>query len=284
MKLITSKSLVLAAAIALTFTSCKKDDNEPSANAEQTSAVDNQLADDITTDEIDLFLTALQNKMPKTTTSASVSVETTDTGTDTRTGAVVTITGEGFPKTITVDFGTEGKTVNGITRKGKIIGTLTDYWWKPGAELKIVTENFSLNDVKITGTKIFTSKGYNETTNSYTYTVKVDRAKINSDNQTFTWSAERTITYYTKGTITALDDYFTVTGASSGTNRAGDSFTTTITTELNKPIISRWFVSGVIQHQVGSRPVAVLDYGNGTTDNKATVTIGGTTIEISLHR
>lgn len=283
MKLITTKSLVLAAAFALTFTGCKKDDSEPSANAEQTTAVDNQLADDITTDELDQFNMVFQAQMPKNVASTRA-VEATATGDSRTTSGTVTIVGEGFPKTITIDFGTEGQTVNGITRKGKIIGVLTNYWWIAGAQLTVTTQDFSLNDVKITGTKVFTSKGYNETTNSYSYTVKVDRAKINSENETFVWNAERTITYYTKGTITALDDYFTVSGTTSGTNRAGDSFTTTITKELNKPVISRWFVSGIIEHKIGSRPVATLDYGNGTIDSKATVTIGNNTFEITLHR
>ncbi|UKJ06252.1 hypothetical protein [Solitalea lacus] len=290
MKLISTKSLILASALALTFTACKKDEN-PDPQSSEVSAVDNQAADDLSTDVFDQFNMTIQEKNYTTSSAFSKSVEETTPNLTTRkTSGIVTIVptpGTIFPVKITIDFGTGTPDPNNanIIRKGKIVGTLTNYWMVKDAELRVEMVDYYVNGVQVTGTKTFTSNGFNQTTNCFSYKVKVDRARISEDGKTFTWSAERTVSYFTSGTPLDLrDDYITLTGSTSGINRRGVEFTTTITTELKKPVISRWIVSGVIEHKSSKLPTITLDYGNGTIDNKATLTVNGKTTEITLRK
>ncbi|MCO4294580.1 hypothetical protein NF867_17085 [Solitalea sp. MAHUQ-68] len=288
MKLITTKTLIIASAVALTFTACKKNEAvEP--EAEQVTAVDNQEADALSNDVIDQFNMVTMDQLAiSSNSSKNMTVETVATEEDKRkTSGIVTISPAGydvFPKTITIDFGTGTVDKNGIVRKGKIVGVLSNHWWVSGAELRIDMQDYYVNGIQVKGTKILTSNGYNNVTNSFSYNVKVERARVNEEGKSFTWSATRTVSYFTKGTITPIDDYVTVTGSSSGTNRKGVSFTATITTELKKPVISRWIVSGVIEVSSDAHPTVTLDYGDGTIDNKAVVTIGDKSAEITLHK
>jgi hypothetical protein len=42
-------------------------------------------------------------------------------------------------------------------------------------------------------------------------------------------------------------------------------------------------VRGTIELRKGNTAIAVLDYGSGVCDNKATFTVNGTVYEITLH-
>ncbi|POY36253.1 hypothetical protein C3K47_10890 [Solitalea longa] len=286
MKLITTKTLILASAVALTFTACKKDETSD-ADSDKVTAVDNQAADDLSTDVIDQFNMVTMNQMAIANSAPGKAVEATVNEDARTTSGSVTISPVDyatFPKTITINFGTGTVDKYGVVRKGKIVGVLSNHWWISGAELRIDMQDYYVNGIQVKGTKILTSNGFNAETNSFSYNVSVDRARINEEGNSFTWSATRTVSYFTKGTNTALDDYITVTGSTSGTNRKGKAFTTTIIQELKKPVISRWIVSGIIEHKVADRPTVTLDYGDGTIDNKAKVTVGDATVEITLHK
>jgi hypothetical protein len=81
-------------------------------------------------------------------------------------------------------------------------------------------------------------------------------------------------------TLNPLEDSWTVTGSSSGTNRKGKTYAMTITKALvykrscaitNKVFIP---VEGTKELTVDTKKVTI-DYGTGTCDNTVTVTING---------
>jgi hypothetical protein len=79
-----------------------------------------------------------------------------------------------------------------------------------------------------------------------------------------------------------LDDIFSITGSSTVTNADSQSRTATIQTPLRKKVICRNVDTGTILFQ-GPNHSLLLDYGNGTCDNVATVSIdGGTSQTIQL--
>lgn len=80
------------------------------------------------------------------------------------------------------------------------------------------------------------------------------------------------------------DDEHTIRGTSSGVNRQGFVFSTSIL--VSNPLLSkatyrtnlpRTFhpVSGELTMELGDKAVRVLDYGNGDCDKEATITVNG---------
>ena len=78
------------------------------------------------------------------------------------------------------------------------------------------------------------------------------------------------------------DDKFSITGSTAGVNAKGVAYTVEITTPLiiynNYP----YFVQGTVTTTTQTR-TAVLDYGDGTKDRKATLTINGVAKDIFLR-
>ena len=75
-----------------------------------------------------------------------------------------------------------------------------------------------------------------------------------------------------------------ISGSWESVNRKGVARASTITTNLRREYACRYIVSGVLEiSRDGIK--ATLDFGDGTCDNKATVTdANGKTKEISLKR
>ena len=72
----------------------------------------------------------------------------------------------------------------------------------------------------------------------------------------------------------ALDDEFSITGTSSGTNSNQVAYTTEITSDLIKARSCRWIKQGTISIIKGNKNI-VLDYGDGTCDNDMTISVNG---------
>ena len=69
-----------------------------------------------------------------------------------------------------------------------------------------------------------------------------------------------------------LDDAFSITGTSHVTNSAGASRDAIIETPLHKVVVCNHIDSGTIRFQ-GPNHYAILDFGNGTCDAIATISI-----------
>ncbi|MGH2648266.1 MAG: hypothetical protein ACRDE8_11890 [Ginsengibacter sp.] len=79
-----------------------------------------------------------------------------------------------------------------------------------------------------------------------------------------------------------LDDKFEITGNASGSNSNGNTWTSEIIDPLIKRFTCPWRVKGTVNITRGAT-MAVLDYGDGSCDNKTTITINGITDIITLH-
>ena len=114
-------------------------------------------------------------------------------------------------------------------------------------------------------------------------------AKLTKSNGNFTqWNSDKTISQVEGlGTpLFPLDDVFTVQGGANGSIKKDDKFfqwSTTIEEPLVKKFTCRWIAKGVIVMRKSNTAVAELNYGNGTCDNKATLTVNGQVREITLH-
>ena len=115
--------------------------------------------------------------------------------------------------------------------------------------------------------------------------------KLTKPNGNYTqWSSTKTITQIEGNAtpILPLDDVFSIKGESNGTiKRDSTLYQWSARTLPDHPLIKRfacrWIVKGKIAIRRTNSDVAVIDYGTGQCDNKATITINGATFEITLH-
>ncbi len=195
----------------------------------------------------------------------------------------------GFPRTITIDFGDNGCLAhNGRERKGKIIVTQSAPRFTSGATRSITFENYYVNDYKIEGTQSVTFNGKDDNGN-YSWTWKLTGGVVTTpDGETISRDAEHTRTLV-EGADTRhnrWDDVWEIRGSASGVNANGVAYTRTID-EAN-PVVRKaackFAVSGKVTFERDGKSDVILDYGDGTCDAIATVEVDGETKEITLRK
>ena len=70
------------------------------------------------------------------------------------------------------------------------------------------------------------------------------------------------------------DDIWYIDGMAEGVNRKGIPYSREITSSLWKEIGCRFITKGTVLISAEGRPDVILDYGDGTCDPEATVTVG----------
>lgn len=267
------KAFALLSLPSLFFlTACQKEDNEPDPEFETTfkltenQAVSESISDDAT---VVFFEASINSGFYRTNEIAKT--------TGTLSCATVTVTPQNsFPKTIVIDFGTGGCTSqDGIARKGKINLTLSDYVHNPGAVAVMTFDNYYAAGYKVEGTITWTNTS---TPNGISWTRQISNGKVIEPITGYYWthSGTKTVTQ-TAGANTPLnllDDVFSITGDHTVTNPAGKTRSVTILEALEKKTTCHNVTKGKMKIQ-GQTHYAILDYGDGTCDNVAIITIDG---------
>ncbi|ULQ51076.1 hypothetical protein [Flavihumibacter fluvii] len=190
-----------------------------------------------------------------------------------------------FPVKVTIDFGTGCTGKDGRVRKGKIITVYSGKMIKPGSVAETSFDNYYVNDIKVEGTHRVENKS---SLSMVTFETRVINGKLTHPNGDFiNWNRTRTITHV-DGWATPwnpTDDSFSIVGNGSGTVQKGGktaSWTSVNIEPLIKRFDCRWIVKGQQAIQRNDGPQGILDFGNGDCDNKATITVNGVSIEITL--
>jgi hypothetical protein len=189
-----------------------------------------------------------------------------------------------FPKTLTVDFGNTNCLGNdNINRRGKITAIFTGRYRTAGSKITITLTDYYVNDNHVQGTKTITNNGVNGNGNM-SFTVMVANASVTMSDGTITWESERTREWMEgANTIDPRDDVYHITGWAKGKTKKNITFDASITEPLVLNLSCRWITKGIIEVTPEDYPVRVIDYGDGTCDNKATVTIKNRVREITLR-
>ena len=265
------KQLVVAFTVVsftIGFNSCKK--NDASSNELETTfelSGDQAIADNLTEDANDVFMEiAVDNNVAG---NGPQPIETPNI----ISCATITITPlQGFPKTIVIDFGTSC-THNGITRSGKINIVLTDSVRRPGSTATMTFTNYFVNLYKVEGTITWTNTS---TPGTRSWTRNTQNGKITAPNGNYWLHSGTTYVSQTAGvnTPTILDDVFSITGNHSVTNSAGRTRDCTVLEALQKKTACSNIDKGKLKVQ-GPNHFAIIDFGDGTCDNLATISIDG---------
>lgn len=196
------------------------------------------------------------------------------------------VTGAG---NVTVDFGSYFCLgLDNKYRKGKINVSFTGHYKDPGTVVTINVTDFkvgndSVNTTRITGERVVTNNGP-DSLGRKQYGITVNATLYNYLNEKMTWNSIRT-RYWAAGDSTPdrTDDEYLISGSSYGRSFAGVNFSSGITTALHVRIGCKWITEGKFVLITDGMPERHFDYGSGTCDNLATVTIEDKTFEISLR-
>ena len=171
-----------------------------------------------------------------------------------------------WPNVTTIDFGDGYLRANGRKLRGKILLSETADIRTPGAVRTISYDNFSIDSIRMEGSRSCTNNGQNGEGQWY-FTKTAHNIKLMfRDGTTATWNKQYTTVLIEGGdTATGADNVWSSTGASSGSNRGGHPFTATITEPLIKKADCRWIATGVLDVEVEGEG-HTLDFGNGSCD------------------
>ena len=184
-----------------------------------------------------------------------------------------------FPKTITIDYGDGIELYNGRTISGKIIITLSAPAFTDGSVREITYEDFSIDSLSISGTKTMTFEGTDSTrvfsvASEMTYTFADSSTISRTVNKTKEWVA---------GLDTELnpfDDIIEITGSIKVVGKDGTELLKEITEPLVKTGTCMFITQGVVTFFKNGEEIGNLDYGDGTCDYIAELTLNGVTEEI----
>lgn len=195
--------------------------------------------------------------------------------------ADVTVDGDAFPKTITIDYGDQCLTRRGIVKTGKVIISLSDSLKTPGATYSVVYDNVTINGNSVEFMSTYTFEGENEDGNvvvSWTSSSTREKGDSIIIVREMAHSKEWLDGY---GTREISDDKFLLNG--------GGTITINDTLEFSREIIDplfydrtcRFVLSGIIEIKRDGEEM-LIDFGDGTCDNIAVVTKDGESEEIEL--
>ena len=258
--------------VAAGFSSCKKDNSGTTASDEVATTFelsgDQAISDNLNSDaEYVLSEAAVDGNFAGARITGVVQTM------NVLSCAKVTTT-PGFPKTITIDFGTGCTSNRGVTRSGKINVTLSDSLRTPGSVAVMTFINYYVSGFKKEGTVTWTNTSQGGI-RSWERTCA--NGKITAPNGKYWLHSGTQDVVQTAGASTPLnllDDVFSTTGSHTVTNAAGKTRTCEITEALEKKVICENIDMGKIKIQ-GPNHAAVIDFGDGTCDRIATITIDG---------
>jgi hypothetical protein len=201
------------------------------------------------------------------------------------------VQGQDFPLRIELDFGAGCPGRDGRVRSGKIITEYTGRLLVPGKSSITVFKEYKLDSIKVEGTIVITNTG---SADLRQFTVDISNAKLTKPNGDYTkWNAHRVITQV-EGLGSPdihIDDVFSITGNASGevkTTRFATAWESVIIEPLRKRFACSYISKGVVKVirrnlPADSKWVGILNYGNGTCDNKATLSVNGIEHQINLY-
>jgi len=271
-----TQKLIVGLLLSLAIISCNKDDDntQPVVPINQQEVAANAQMDDISDDVLQI-VESQSDSEPANRLSGSAQNFMSQC-------ATVTTTQSGDTWIRTIDFGdTNCMLLNGNTVRGKIIITFNNDFDAATRTIAYAFDNFYHNDRHVEGNRtVVKTRSAN---NHPQATITLDMTVTTPAGAVFHRTGQR-VREFTQGYDTPFnlsDNAFSITGNWTTTFPNGTTSSATITS----PLIIQWncahILSGTISFTRNTNS-AILDYGDGTCDNQATVTINGVLHNITL--
>lgn len=204
--------------------------------------------------------------------------------------ATITPTINGNNATLLIDFGTGTNCLDGRLRSGTLTAEFQGKWKDAGATVTITPSNYTVTNVTGTVTyavsfeQTIVMNGRNAD-NQLNWTNTITNAVfINAvSNERIVWEGERTTTWIEgEGDLDLGNNVYAVSGTANGIARTGRSFTAATTTPLRVELDCPNVTSGTIEITPQDLLTRSIDYGTGSCDQVAVLTVGTFSQEISL--
>ena len=264
-KLLTA---VATLGIAITFSSCQKEKIDTPVTSKATASM---ALTDLANNESDAAMDA-----------ADQSFKNEGCATVTRDMTVM-------PHVLTIDYGTSGCVGrDGKRRQGQVVITFDAASFEtPGVNIVTSYNNYFVGGKQISGSMTKHNNGLNSNHNlAFTVTSNIQVFDPNA-NTTASENVNQVFEFVDgSGTLAKSDDVYSITGSSTGIDNSGNMYAESITSPIIKkrdPGCSLFFVQGIIVNQTANQPVKSIDYGNGSCDNLANVTVNGVTTTVTLQ-
>lgn len=193
--------------------------------------------------------------------------------------ATVTLDGDKTAGTITIDFGDGCEGPNGRVRRG-IIKIVYEgaRRFLPGFTAATTFEDFSIDGVQIEGTRTVTNTA-ESTDESPKFNITLVGGKLTWPDGTMATREVNKTREWVRAAVPANDSLI-VNGTANGITRSGNSYNV-VNTDIVFRRFCRWPVSGTKVITTDAR-VITIDFGDGTCDRRATVTVDGQSEDVNL--
>lgn len=182
-----------------------------------------------------------------------------------------------FPRHVVIDYGTGCEDAFGRIRKGKIIVDQTDYFFNVDAVRTFTLDNFYINDYHVEGTRAVVCNGRNDE-NFIQHTITLTGGKVTTpEGLVITRDAVHTREWI-EGDSTLInfyDDIWRIKGTAQGVNRFGNEYTSVITQPLIIDMSCMYKLTEGLITINSDNHIVTIDYGSGSCDNQASVTVDG---------
>ncbi|HET6991473.1 MAG TPA: hypothetical protein VFJ43_09125 [Bacteroidia bacterium] len=184
-----------------------------------------------------------------------------------------------YPRHMIIDYGT-GCTdpVDGKIRKGKIRCTFSGPWDTIGSVITISMDTFFVGAIQFEGTTTLTRLS------ATSFSKRVTNGKCTKGTAwTILYNADRVINITSGANVSTDPQIITITGTNGGTDRDGNTWTSTITSPVVRDLGCTWITKGTVDITPSGKSVRTVDFGDGTCDAKATITIDGNKFEFTMQ-
>ncbi len=272
-RILYSLLLFVSAVLALTFNSCKKE--EP--DTETQSATDNSVCEGEFTGRMGIingYAIKEQGVKSMMSTYPMVIINPADTL-------------DGFPVTMTLDYGTTGTVdpIDGKTRKGQVVATYDRSWDTAGCTVTVKLINYYVKGASAANFVQYACDSIMIIRNSaYSFTNNIIGGKCIASSWNLEWACTRTMTQTAgMGDTLLTNDVYQFTGNAVGKTREGKNYTVNVTSPVIKAMSCTWIQSGKIDLTPEGKATRTVDYGAGICDDQATLTINGNTFAFTMN-
>jgi hypothetical protein len=184
---------------------------------------------------------------------------------------------------ITVDFGV-GCVDNRLNvRKGKLKFAYHGKRFEPGSTVIMTAENYSINDIKLEGTRTSTNV-QGSSSDAPKFNVVLTNGKATFPDGSFA-ERESNITWEWIRAANPSDDYLMIDQSSvaNGVTRGGRTYEVSLIEALKYKRFCGIAVDGIKRYVIDDEKEIVIDYGDGTCDKSVTITVNGVTRNITVN-
>jgi hypothetical protein len=291
---IATRTKLIALVSLISLASCKKDVTSAGSNDSNAASLSDSstAADNVYYDVLNTALVGTSDNISVWSSSAAHAGKTTTLSTDAISTAhlgcaIYSIDDslpDSYPKTLTLNFGTGCTSADGIIRKGIIKYYFTGPLLVPGDTVTAIFQNYVVNGYGIQGA--YTIVNTSTQLIPVAFTTRVTNGIITYPNATnYHYSHYKSFAltsgFATPANIT--DDVYSITGNSAFSSSDGTSLVFNVTTPLIRAISCPNVSAGVVGFMYDQSVSGTIDFGDGTCDNVATVTVGNIHRTIALR-